>query len=167
MTPLIDQIMSDRSGAIFGAGGTDSLFRYVLWRRWGDGKSFAHLNGLNPSTADALKNDPTIRREIGFCQSWGMDGLIKTNAFGFRATDPRDMKNAAEAIGEENDFWIYEASKISAFNVACWGVHGTHLNRNRDLRDKLQWKCFGLTKDGHPKHPLYLKSNTTLREYSP
>lgn len=172
MSSLLDQVLSTPSGAIFGdAGanldnrGSDLPYRYVLWRRWGPGQSFAHLCGLNPSTADASRNDPTINREIAFAKSWGMDGLIKTNAFGFRATDPRDMKRAVDPIGPENTWWIHEASQISAFNVACWGVHGEFMGRGAALKGQYRWRCFGTTKAGHPRHPLYLKADTQLVDF--
>ena len=162
---LLDQILSTPSGAIFGEGGLDSPYRYVLWRRWGTGKAFAHLCGLNPSVADHILNDNTISREIAFGKSWGMDGLIKTNAFGYRATDPKEMKRATDPIGPENDLWIYEASKITPFNVACWGVHGEFMGRGEDLKSRYRWKCFGVTKAGFPKHPLYLRKDTPLIDY--
>jgi len=123
------------------------------------------LCGLNPSTAEYTLNDPTIRREIDFCKSWGLDGLVKVNAHAFRAPAPADMKRAADPIGPENDRWIYEASKISAFNVACWGVHGEFMGRGEDLKSRFKWKCFGVTKAGFPKHPLYLRKDTQLIDY--
>lgn len=169
---LISQIQSAPSGAIFGNESANpegrtpaSPYRYVLWRRWGAGRVFAHLCGLNPSTATHEIDDPTIRREIAFCKSWGMDGLIKTNAFAFRATQPVDMKRAVDPIGPENTWWIYEATQISAFNIACWGVHGEFMGRGEDLKSRYQWKCLGITKMGFPKHPLYLKKDTPLIDY--
>lgn len=165
MISLIDQIMASESGAIFDTPDETGKYRYVLWRRWGTGRNFAHLCGLNPSTATASLNDPTIRREIGFCQSWGVDGLIKTNAFAFRATNPDDMMRAVDPVGFYNDHWILEASAVAQFNVACWGIHGGFRGRQPQLRLRLPWKCFGLTKDGRPKHPLYLKATTPLVDW--
>jgi hypothetical protein len=73
------------------------MFRYALWRRWGSGP-YAMFIGLNPSTADEQNDDPTIRRCIGFAQSWGYDALCMANLFAYRATKPTDMKNAANSL---------------------------------------------------------------------
>lgn len=157
---LKDQIEASTSGAIFSPCRS---YRYLLWRRWegGNGK-WAHFCGLNPSTADETANDPTIRREIDFCRRWGLSGLLKTNAFAFRATDPRVMKAQAEPVGPENDSYILCAGMLCGVSVAAWGVHGDHMNRNVAMLKMIPWMCFGTTKDGHPKHPLYLKKDTQL-----
>lgn len=160
--PRIAQMMAAPSGAIFSPC---RKYRYLLWRYWGPGRAFAHFCALNPSTADETADDPTIRREIAFAKRFGADGLIKTNLFAFRATDPRDMKACSEPIGPLNDDWIYEAATVSCVDVAAWGVHGTHMGRDMVVRGMcINWKCLGVTKDGHPKHPLYLKSDTPLIE---
>jgi hypothetical protein len=153
---------SMKCGAIFSPCGT---FRYALWRIWGEGRAFAVFNGLNPSTADHLEDDPTIRREMGFVMSWpDYDGLIKINAHAFRATDPAVMLAAPDSIGPDNDHWTYEAMKIGAGpGVACWGADGNHAGRADQLRQNYNWRCFGVTKDGHPRHPLYLPKTATLQ----
>jgi len=152
---------SMKCGAIFSHC---SSYRYVLWRVWGTGRSFAHINGLNPSEANHIIDDPTIRREMTFSMSWGLDGLIKTNAFGFCATFPEDMKAHPEPIGLNNDLWIERARELAAdgYNIAAWGVDGAHRDRGSALAAKYAWRCFGLTKDGFPKHPLYLPAGTPL-----
>lgn len=147
------------SGAVFSDCGK---YRWILWRRWGNGNEFAHICGLNPSTADHERNDPTVRREIDFCQRWVFDGLIKTNAFGLRATDPRVMLAHADPIGTENDAWITIAIGLATISIAAWGVHGAHLERAAALKKRCAWKCFGVTKAGQPRHPLYLPKTTTL-----
>lgn len=155
---LADRMGQSTSGAIFSA---NRKYRYALWRKWGLGNRLVHLCGLNPSTADETEDDPTIRREIDFASSWGFDGLVKTNAFGFRATDPRVLKGIDDPSGPENNYWINEAHVLAEFSVACWGVNCTP-ERQKFLRERFSWQCFGLTKDGFPKHPLYLKKDTPL-----
>jgi hypothetical protein len=77
------------------------------------------LVGLNPSTADELRDDPTIRRCIRFAKDWGFDGLYMLNAFGFRETDPKEMKRATDPIGPENIYWISKIGKQSTMVVAA------------------------------------------------
>jgi hypothetical protein len=76
------------------------------------------------------------------------------------------MMNAVDPVGIDNDAWILQASAIAQLNVACWGVHGAFRCRQAQLRARLPWKCLGLTKDGLPKHPLYLKATTPLIEWA-
>lgn len=151
------------SGAIFSEGGEQSaLYRHMLWRYWGPGVAFLHICGLNPSTAGHEMNDPTIRREIDFAKRWGFDGLLKTNAFDFRATNPKVMLVKLSPMSEENDLWIFECRKRAGQSVAAWGVHGTHNEREYALKRMFQWYCLGKTKGGQPKHPLYVRADTPL-----
>src|SRR5882724_4976365 len=80
-------------------------YRYALWRRWAERPAVLFV-GLNPSTADALQDDPTIRRCIRFAKAWGYGALYMGNLFAFRATDPRAMKAEADAVGPDNDGWL-------------------------------------------------------------
>ncbi len=153
------------SGAVFSEGEeSNALYRHMLWRYWGPGTAFLHITGLNPSTAGHAINDPTIRREIDFAKRWGYDGLLKTNAFDLRATDPKVMLAHSAPNSVVNDSWIYWCMIHSAppYGIAAWGVHGNHQGRADYLRECYDWKCLGLTKDGHPKHPLYVKATTGL-----
>lgn len=137
-------------------------YRYLLWRTWGDEPPSMFI-GLNPSTADETKDDPTIRRCINFATAWGCGGIVMTNIFAFRATLPAVMKGAFDPIGPDNLRSLQEAAARCSPRVACWGVHGEYLgqgNRVQELIDDLQ--CFGLTKHGFPKHPLYLPKTATL-----
>ena len=76
-------------------------YRYALWRTWDESKPYVMIIGLNPSTADENKNDPTITRCINFAKSWGYGGVCVTNLFAFRATVPSDMKTSNDPIGTE------------------------------------------------------------------
>lgn len=116
--------------------------------------------GLNPSTADETSDDPTVRRCIAFARAWGFDALCMTNLFAYRATDPHDMKQATEPIGEENDATLRTMARRAGVVVAAWGTHGTHLGRDRAVRAALSsLHCLRLTKHGSPAHPLYLPAS--------
>lgn len=147
------------------------LYRYTLARKWDPASESIAFIGLNPSTATEADDDPTIRRCIDFAQRWGYGGLIMLNLFAFRSTDPDGMKSAAEPVGIENDYWIMAICQNAGATVAAWGVHGEHLNRDRvvvsQFRAKMiPLKCLGMTKDGLPRHPLYLNKRTELVAYS-
>lgn len=144
----------------------DMLYRYSLSRTWDTGLSKVNFIGLNPSTADHEIDDPTIRRCMGFAKSWGYGGIIMTNLFAFRATDPSDMKKAEDPLGPENQDHIVEVSNQSRISVACWGKHGVYLNRqNHVLRYFNRLHYLKLNKDGTPAHPLYLPGHLTPQPY--
>lgn len=132
------------------------LYRYALWRKWGPGGTVMFV-GLNPSTADATLDDPTIRRCVAFARSWGFGGLMMTNLFAWRATDPMHMLSAKDPIGPENDMRLRAAYLNAKLTVAAWGAHGTHKGRDAAVRKMLpRLHYLRLTKAGHPGHPLYL-----------
>jgi len=144
----------------------DRVHRYDLVRILGSSKKIVNFIGLNPSTADETKNDPTVRRCIGFAEAWGAGTLVVTNIFAFRATDPKVMKEATDPVGCDNDFalrrWAVKADVV----VAAWGNHGAFMSRGQGvtelLADVADLHALGLTKGGHPKHPLYLAKNLVL-----
>lgn len=147
-------------------------YRYQLVRQWNDNKDLVLYIGLNPSTADAELDDPTIKRCIGFAQRENFGGFIMANLFAYRATSPRDMKNTEQPIGELNEYWLEQSIKSCRAVIVCWGGNGSHLNRHLDMNELLKTYslntpilCFGKTKDGQPKHPLYLASSTNLINY--
>ena len=99
-------------------------YRYTLTRRWGDGNRFACFIALNPSTADEMQDDPTIRRMIGFAKNWGLDGLHVANIFALRSTDPRALRKHHAPIGTYNDANIVHLTRNAVTVVACWGNTG-------------------------------------------
>ncbi|NCA72531.1 MAG: DUF1643 domain-containing protein [Sphingobacteriia bacterium] len=144
-----------RGSAVFSPCGR---YRYVLWRHWGGPGGEAMIVGLNPSTADADRDDPTIRRCIAFARDWGYAGLCMTNLFAYRATKPADLLAADDPVGSDNDAWLREMAAHAAIVVAAWGVHGTWRGREQAVRKMLpQLACLGLTRQGQPRHPLYLR----------
>jgi hypothetical protein len=149
------------SGAIFSP---DGVYRYALHRHIGAGRGSFVVIGLNPSTADETKDDPTIRRCMSFAKREGKSRLVMLNLFAFRATDPGYMKLSLDPIGPENDAVIaHYATLPDVIIVAAWGVHGHFRNRATEVGRELPvLVCFGQTKDGHPRHPLYLRKDTPL-----
>ncbi len=155
------------SGAEFSP---DRKWRYVLWRRWTSAKPMVAFIGLNPSTADEIMNDPTVTRCINYAKDWDYGGMYMLNLFAFRATDPKEMKAANDPIGVANDRTIIEYSNDSFITVCCWGNHGSFMERGHEVSELLNNKtnlfCFGMTRQGEPMHPLYLKRDRQIVEYS-
>jgi hypothetical protein len=170
---LYDHVRWRTSDAVFSF---DTKHRYALVRNWGafearpDAKRVAFI-GLNPSTADATRDDPTVRRCIRFAKDWGYTGMVMLNAFAFRATDPKDMKGSLDPVGPGNDTALTHVCGQMSRVVACWGVHGGHLNRDARLSlilpEHAAIECLGVTSGGFPKHPLYLKSSTVPQSFWP
>lgn len=134
--------------------------RYALHRIWDEASPPAMFIGLNPSTADETKNDPTVRRCIGFARRWGHGGLIMTNIFAFRSTDPNALTAAKDPIGPRNDRWLRQLQHEAAIVIAAWGIWGALHNRGREVLDLLDAPhCLGITKCGAPRHPLYLRAD--------
>lgn len=138
-------------------------YRYALRRRWADtGSGEVCFILLNPSTADAEVDDPTVRRCVGFARRWGYDGLCIGNLFAFRATDPKLMRAQHDPVGPDNDAALLALARGAALRVAAWGVHGAHLGRGEAVRRMLSGLCvLRLTRQGAPGHPLYLPGTAT------
>jgi len=136
----------------------DRKFRFYLKRIWDENKSFVMFIGLNPSTANETENDPTIKRCINFAKAWGYGGMFMTNLFAFVSTDPKKLMFDRIA---ENDHWIYEISKNIDKIVFVWGAFKIHKSRMDEVIKTFPTAyCIGKTKDGYPRHPLYLRSDS-------
>lgn len=146
------------------------IWRYQLWRRWDEALPMMNVIGLNPSTADETKDDPTIRRCIGFARDWGFGSLYMTNLFAYSATLPKDMKKATAPTGPENDQWIIKTAEMSGLVIAAWGRDGGFRERDRIVCHLLaghNLRCFRISeKTGRPEHPLYLPSELKTIPYS-
>jgi hypothetical protein len=144
---------------------TCGRYRYRLSRVW-DGRSLPLVwIMLNPSTADAVDDDPTIRRCIGFAQREGCGGIEVLNLFALRATDPRALRSVRDPVGPDNDRWISEVLHPHSRVIAAWGRNGDYLGRNkfviRNLRAMgIRIECLG----DRPNHPLYIKGDQPLVE---
>jgi hypothetical protein len=148
------------TSAVIDATGT---YRYHLGRQWNPlfPKRCCFIM-LNPSTADAEIDDPTIRRCIGFAKAWGFGALDVVNLFAYRATDPKELflLAAGQAIGPDNDRWIRTVTGSAGCQlvVAAWGAHRMAGHRGSKVTDLIDRSmvCLGRTKDGYPRHPLYV-----------
>jgi len=160
---MMEQLFPDhRSGAIFDE---TRRYRYLLWRVWSVVSSdYILWIMLNPSTADEVVLDPTVRRCIRYSQRWKSPGLKVCNIFALKSTDPKALYREDDPVGPENDRYILETAAGAARVIAAWGAHGIHQGRGRAVLDLLRSRgikveCLGLTKVGMPRHPLYLKGN--------
>lgn len=144
----------------------EGAYRYRLMRRWGAPEPRVCWVMLNPSTADASADDPTIRRCLDFSASWGYGALEVVNLFALRSTDPRSLARDEDPVGPRNDASILAAATLEQTLVVCaWGASGTLLGRDQSvlalLRSRgVQLHYLALTKGGHPGHPLYLPRTT-------
>ncbi|WP_333714454.1 DUF1643 domain-containing protein [Yoonia sp.] len=136
-------------------------YRYALTRTWdATGKRVLFIM-LNPSKATEVQNDPTVERCERRARALGFGAFRVTNIFAWRETDPQKMRKAADPVGPQNDAQILEAVGWADAVIAAWGTHGAHLDRGpavaRLLRETHRpLLVLGLTKDGHPRHPLYV-----------
>jgi hypothetical protein len=140
-------------------------YRYSLIRDWsgGGGRGQVCFVGLNPSTADADQDDPTIRRCVGFAKSWGFDSLRMVNLFAFRSTKPGVLASVRDPVGPDNDQHLRLAEQMCGLVVAAWGASvGGLLDRDTEVVRMFQsMSVLRLTKHNHPSHPLYLPANLT------
>lgn len=151
------------SGAVFDVSGR---YRYSLWRAWSAYNPRIAFILLNPSTADEERNDPTIRRCIGFARAWKFGSMEVVNLFAYRATDAKELLKIDNPVGEENNCYLVQAVERCSTVVVGWGSRGTLLGRDRQVLALLAGRkdvfCLGITKDGQPRHPLYVKGDTIL-----
>lgn len=153
--------MMDR-GAIFSEC---RKYRYVLHRIWQPKKAGVAFVGLNPSTADANVDDPTIRRCIGYAERWGYGGIFMVNLFAYRATDPKVLKTVSDPVGQLNDIYLLANTGTGQLTICCWGSHGVYMDRAADVLCLIEDPHYlKLTKSGQPGHPLYLKKDLKPRK---
>ena len=146
-------------------------YRYLLRRVWDQRKPRALFVMLNPSTADAKVDDPTIRSCVRLVSGLGYGSLEVVNLYGWRATKPVDLAKAADPVGPENGNIAGAAVTRCDVVICAWGADAmakddvTKSFRDLALKYRPMVYCFGRTKGGAPKHPLYIKSGTPLESY--
>ena len=168
MTGLFDVEPPMRRGAVISDCGR---YRYRLTRTWDDTLPAATFVMLNPSTADANVDDPTIRRCLGFARAWGCGSLVVVNLYAWRATDPRELLTADDPVGPNNYAYLTAEAMVAADSggplVAAWGASGQPERVAQVLAlpgmDRLT--ALALTKTGQPRHPLYLKADLKPRPW--
>lgn len=136
-------------------------YRYALTREWAPERGRLLCVMLNPSTATEVQNDPTVERCERRARALGYGAFRVCNIFAYRATDPRVMRAQPEPVGAANDAAIAEGADWADCVLCAWGSHGAHLERGPEVARLLRG-CgrplvhLGLTKGGHPRHPLYV-----------
>lgn len=136
-------------------------YRYALTRTWDPKGRRALFVMLNPSTATEVQNDPTVERCERRARALGFGAFRVTNIFAWRDTDPRKMRAASDPVGPENDAAIVDGAAWADQVICAWGSHGAHLDRGPAVEALLRATGqplfhLGLTKHGHPRHPLYI-----------
>lgn len=150
-----------RSSAVISPCG---LYRYRLERWWTAGSRNVLWVMLNPSTADAHQDDPTIAKCIRFSKAWGFDGITVGNVYAWRATDPRALRQVSDPVGPENDAHLRRMARHASLIVAAWGTKADvrRAERTLDLLRRVGTvHALRIAKGGQPWHPLYLPE--TLR----
>ena len=146
-------------------------YRYALTRVWDPAGAKALFVMLNPSTATELQNDPTVERCERRARALGFGAFRVCNIFAWRETDPAKMRAAPDPVGPGNDAAIAEGCQWADRIVCAWGAHGEHLDRGRRVERLMRatgrpLHHLGLTKAGHPRHPLYISSAEAPRRWS-
>ena len=158
------QVDNEPTGAVFS---DERRHRLYLWRRWNKDGPWVMFIGLNPSTADERLNDPTVRRCIGFAQRWGYGGMFMCNLFTLVSTNPAVVSAEPKPVELGTDLAMRVIRGRSKVAVAAWGnlvskVRGGEGRVMRLVRDLAPLSCLGITKAGHPRHPLYLPYSAEL-----
>ncbi|MGD1857131.1 MAG: DUF1643 domain-containing protein [Leptolyngbyaceae cyanobacterium] len=138
-------------------------YRYSLTRRWTTtcDRSVTFIM-LNPSQADADRDDPTLRACSQFAKHWGYTQLEVVNLFAYRTTQPSELTQIPDPIGPENDRYVSKAVEIADRVILAWGNWGTLLNRAQFVTSLLsphsrKLYCLERNRTGQPRHPLYIK----------
>lgn len=151
----------------------DGGHRYLLTRVWDRDRAPMVVVMLNPSTADAFVDDPTIRRLAGpngFARRHGAGGVVVVNLFALRSTDPRALLHHEDPVGRYNDAFIRQASDMADTVVCAWGAAGVQDGRGQQVTAALRARrvplsCLGTTSTGQPRHPLYVPGTAVLQPY--
>lgn len=147
-------------------------YRYALTRTWDPKGLRVMFVMLNPSKATEAHNDPTVGRCENRARALGFGAFRVTNLFALRETDPLAMRKHIEPNGPDNDATLIAGAAWADVSIAAWGVHGVHQGRNAAVialfqKHKCNFHALGLTKDGHPRHPLYLPYSAQPEPWQP
>lgn len=140
-------------------------YRYQLGRVWDDMGLLAMCIGLNPSTANADVDDPTIRNLIQLLKNNGYGGLYMTNLFALISPNPEDLRACPDPL-KDNDQWLSASFSMCQSVIFCWGNFPmAEYRAKKIIKQYPQALCFGKNANGSPKHPLYLKQDKLLHLY--
>lgn len=170
--PIGEVIETGVSAAGLGTATYDAgrRYRYRLSRVWDPTRPRCCFVMLNPSTADALRLDPTLRRCVGFARGWACGAVEVVNVFAYRATDPAELRRAEVPVGPGNDEAILAAAGSADLVVAAWGAAAALGGRAEVVRRRLaaagiELSALRLTRDGAPGHPLYVPAGVMPRRW--
>lgn len=143
----------------------NGVYRYSLTRTWGSPLDYVVFCQLNPSSADAFKEDPTLNRNIGFARAWGYGGCLIVNLYAYRTADPKvliaNQKCGVDVVGPKNAAALAYAFTPGRLVIACWGAAKFAQVRAKEVMTnfpQVDFHCLRLTKSGAPEHVLYLPS---------
>jgi hypothetical protein len=154
----------------------DARYRYTLERVWDESKPLVLWIMLNPSTADAENDDPTIRTCVGFAERWGMGGILVGNLFAWRSPSPRvlgeRLRDGLECVGPLNDLHLAQLVQRARKIVCAWGAESFAVKRGAEVLDaswlqSRELECLRKSKDGRPAHPLYVHYGKSLEAFVP
>lgn len=163
--------------ALFGDGidraaWIEGPYRYALSRTWAPARGSVLWVLFNPSTGDGRQDDPTLRRCLGFTESWGFGGFEVVNLYALRSPEPWRVFDVEDPVGPKNDQAVTEALARATSVVVGWGAtigprHLVRVAKVESLADRagINLECLGQTFNGHPRHPLYLKADTPRVPY--
>lgn len=138
----------------------DTNYRYELSRVFDETKPMIVFIGLNPSTADANIDDPTIKKCLNYAKNWWYGWFYMWNLFAYRATEPKNMMKVFDPIWKENDIYLKSIFEKGEKIICCWWEYGTFQNRAQEVLKNIPTPYYlKLNKSGQPGHPLYLKWN--------
>lgn len=133
-------------------------YRYCLFRNWNEDLKIITFIGLNPSTANENKDDPTIRRVMRFAFDWGYSGVQMLNLFALVTPYPKDLKQHPDPVGKNDQFLL---DSVNTEVIFAWGSFSEATDRSKEVVKMFpNAMCLGYNKDGTPKHPLYVPGNT-------
>jgi len=153
------------NGAIF-SDDADREYRYSLWRIWDDNLPMIMFIGLNPSTANEITDDPTIRRVKKFASDWGYGGVYMLNLFAYVTPYPEELSKCNDPVAD-NDLHLKLFGEICDEIIFAWGSFDEAKERAKKVIQMFpKAKALIINKDGTPRHPLYVKGDTIPVPYA-
>lgn len=150
-------------GAIFSE---DRRYRYALWRVWNPQLDLLLQISLNPSTANEIRNDPTITRGIVRANNNKFGGFLMANLYGYVSTDPNALLQNGDFVGELTDYYLKQMIALSSKQLCGWGsFKPVKLRAPAVLKMITEPYCLGINADGQPKHPLYVGYDVPMIKY--
>lgn len=152
------------AGAVFSRC---NFYRYAVWRCWNLELPSVLFIGLNPSTANATLDDPTLRRCIDYARRWNYGSVYIANLFAYRTTDPASLRNVDDPVGPRNNMWLRRLIKRTSRVFVAWGNGGSYKDRSGEVLKMIpEPYCLKINRSGQPAHPLYLPKSLTPQHFN-